>query len=204
MQHSMPPTVPATLVHVRLLTAFLLGLPIGPLPVIPLWLQWAAPVVALAAAMLISIQLDVGARQEKMGERARRASQLMLLVSGIFVVAIAILIGLGFGFEGLALIPLGVSLAVTFAVGSGGTRQLALGCGLAAWLGVSAHLLAAIAIIDFSSESAYGDVIIVLTAIEVIVGMVIAIPGSLLGRALRVGLLGNRQYGRGRIDGRWG
>jgi hypothetical protein len=195
MQHSMPPTVPTvptTLVHVRLLTAFLLGLPIGPLPVIPLWLQWTAPVVALAAAMLISIQLDAGARQEKMGERARRASQLVLLVSGIFVAAIAILIGLGFGFEGLALIPLGVSLAVTFAVGSGGTRRLALGCGLAAWLGVSVHLLAAIAIIDFSSESVYGDVIIVLTVIEVIVGMVIAIPGSLLGRELRVRLLGER------------
>jgi hypothetical protein len=158
-----------------------------------LWLQWTAPVVALAAAMLISIQLDAGARQEKTGERARRASQLVLLMSGIFVAAIAILIGLGFGFEGLALIPLGVSLAVTFAVGSGGTRKLALGCGLAAWLGVSVHLLAAVAIIDFSSESVYGGVIIVLTAIEVIVGMVIAIPGALLGRALRVRLLGIRQ-----------
>jgi len=171
----------------------LLGLPIGPFPVIPLWLEWTAPVVALATAMLISIQLDAGARQEKTGERARRASQLMLLVSGIFVAAIAILIGLGFGFEGLALIPLGVSLAVTFAVGSGGTRRLALGCGLAAWLGVSVHLLAAVAIIDFSSESVYGDVIIVLTVIEVIVGMVIAIPGALLGRVLRVRLLGIRQ-----------
>jgi hypothetical protein len=196
MQHSTPPTVPTvppTLVHVHLLSAFLLGLPIGPFPVIPLWLQWTAPVVALAAAMLISIQLDAVARQEKMGERARRASQLVLLVSGIFVAAIAILIGLGFGFEGLALIPLGVSLAVTFAVGSGGTRKLALGCGLAAWLGVSVHLLAAVAIIDFSSESVYGGVIIVLTAIEVIVGMVIAIPGALLGRVLRVRLLGIRQ-----------
>jgi hypothetical protein len=192
MQHSTPPTVPATVVHVRLLAAFLLGLPIGPLPVIPLWLQWTAPLVALVAAMLISIQLDAGARQDATGERARRASQVVLLVSGIFVAAIAILIGLGFGFEGLALIPLGVSLAVTFAVGSGGTRQLALGCGLAAWLGVSVHLLAAIAIIDFSSESAYWGVIFVLTAIEVIVGMVIAIPGSLLGRALRVWLLGKR------------
>lgn len=73
---------------------------------------------------------------------------------------------------------MGVSLAVTFTVGSGQTLQWAPGCGLAAWLGV------------IFSDGALGNIIIVLTAIEVIVGMVIAIPGALLGRSLRVWLLG--------------
>ncbi len=57
-------------------------------------------------------------------------------------------------------------------------------------LGVSIHLLAGIAIFATSSESVLGNIIIALTAIEVMVGMVIAIPGALLGISLRVWLLG--------------
>jgi hypothetical protein len=189
MQRTTPPAILVTPVRSRLLVAFLLGLPIGPLPFILPWLQWVVPVVWLAAALLVSIQLDPVVRQRTIDERAGRASLLMLLALGIIVAAMAILIGVGLGIAGLALIPLGVSLAITFIVDDGGTVQLALGCGLAAWFGVCIHLLVGIAIIATSSEGAFG-VILMLTAIEMIVGMVIAIPGALLGRFLRGLLLG--------------
>ena len=190
MEYTTPPAISATPVPWRLFAAFLLGLPIGPYPIIPAWLQWIAPVITLAVAMLISIQLDPFVRKKKTGELALRASWLALVVMGIIVVAMAVLIGVGSGIAGLALIPLGVSLAVTFSVGSSQTLHWALGCGLAAWFGVSIHLLAGIAIFATSSESALGNIIIALTAIEVMVGMVIAIPGALLGISLRVWLLG--------------
>ena len=194
MQRTTPPAIPATPVRLRLLAAFLLGLPIGPLPFILPWVQWAAPVVVLAAVMLISIQLDTVVRQRKTDERAGRALLLVLLVLGIIVVTMAILFGVGSGFAGLALIPLGVSLAVTFAIGSGGTLQLTLGCGMAAWSGVSIHLLAGVAFIAMFSDGASGGIIMVLTAIEVIVGMVIAMPGALLGKFLRGWVLGGECY----------
>jgi hypothetical protein len=153
------------------------------------WLQWVLPVVWLAAVLLISIRRDPVVRQGTIDGRAGRASLLMLLVLGIMVAAMGILFGVGSGVAGLALIPLGVSLAVTFAVGSGGRLPMALGCGLAAWLGVCMHLLVGIAIIAASREGALG-IIMMLTAIEMVVGMVIAIPGALLGRFLRRWLLG--------------
>ena len=189
MQRTTPQVISVPPVRSRLLVAFLLGLPIGPLPFMFPWLQWVMPVVWLAAVLLISIQRDPVVRQGMTDERARRASLLMLLVLGIMVTAMGILFGVGSGIAGLALIPLGVSLAVTFAVGSGGKLPLALGCGLAAWLGVCMHLLVGIAIIAVSCEGALG-IIIMLTAIEMIVGMVIAIPGALLGKFLRRWLLG--------------
>jgi len=61
-------------------------------------------------------------------------------------------------------------------------------------LRVSIHLLAGIAIFATSSESALGNIIIALTAIEVMVGMVIAIPGALLGISLRVWLFRKAFY----------
>jgi len=189
MQRTTPLATSVAPVRLRLLVAFLLGLPIGPLPFMMPWLQWVLPVLWLAAVLLISIQRDPVVRQGMTDERARRASMLMLLVLGIMVAAMGFLFGVGSGIAGLALIPLGVSVAVTFAVGSGGRLPLALGCGLAAWLGVCVHLLVGIAIIAASCEGAFG-IIMMLTAIEMMVGMVIAIPGALLGKVLRRGLLG--------------
>ena len=66
---------------------------------------------------------------------------------------------------------------------------MSLWCGLAAWLGVCIHLLVGIAIIAASREGTFG-IIMMLTAIEMIVGMVIAIPGALLGKFLWGWLLG--------------
>jgi hypothetical protein len=189
MQRTTPPAISVAPVRLRLLVAFLLGLPIGPLPFLLPWLLWVMPVMWLAAVLLISIQRDPVVRQGMTDERARRASLLMLLILGMIVATMAILFGVGSGIAGLALIPLGVSLIVTFAVGSGGRLLMALGCGLAAWLGVCIHLLVGIAIIAASREGTFG-IIMMLTGIEMIVGMVIAIPGALLGKFLRRWLLG--------------
>ncbi len=178
-------------VSLRLLIAFLLGLPLGPDPTFPEWLQWTIPVVVLVFAMLLSIQLDPNVRRGVITpERAVRASLFVLLLTMLMVAVMALLISAGSGFVGLALIPLGISLVATFTVGSSGMWWLALAYGLIAWLGASVHLLLGISLLSTTPVNTFGDIIFVLTLVEVIVGMVIAIPGALLGRLMHILLLG--------------
>jgi len=192
----LPITVASTpsSVPFRLLLAFLLGLPLGPLPFAPDWIQWFAPITVLVVALLLSIQLDPLVRSGTItAEHAVHISLLSLFLIGVVVGTMAILLALGTGFIGLTLIPLGVSLFATFAVGS--TRNLwwqSISYGLTAWLGVTVHLLIGIFVISTLPGNTSGYIVFVLTLIEVIVGMVIAIPGAFLGRVLRIGLLGDR------------
>src|SRR5712692_8153353 len=83
-------------VSLRLLIAFLLGLPLGPVPTFPEWLQWTMPVVVLIFAMLLSIQLDPNVRQGVITpERAMRASLFVLLLAIVLVAVMALLISAG-------------------------------------------------------------------------------------------------------------
>ena len=181
----------STAVSFRLLLAFLLGLPLGPLPFVPNWMQWFAPITVLVVAVLLSIQLDPLVRSGIITpERAVQISFLPLLLIGVVVATMAILLALGTGFIGLTLIPLDVSLFATFAVSSRSDHwRHAIAYGLAAWLGVTVHLLLGIFVISALPGNTFGDIVFVLTLIEVSVGMVIAIPGAFLGHLLRIGLL---------------
>lgn len=191
MHDSTPLASTSSSVPFRLLLAFLLGLPLGPLPFAPDWIQWFAPITVLVVALLLSIQLDPLVRSGTItAERAVYISLLSLLFIGVVVGTMAILLALGTGFIGLALIPLGISLFATFAVSSSSDRwRHSIGYGLAAWLGATVHLLLGIFVISALPGNTFGYIVFVLTLIEVIVGMVIVIPGAFLGRVLRAGLL---------------
>ena len=191
---TIPALSPASAVPFRLLLAFLLGLPLGPLPFAPNWMQWFAPITVLVVAVLLSIQLDPLVRSGTITpERAVQISFPPLLLIGVVVATMAILLALGTGFIGLTLIPLGVSLFATFAVSGRSDRwRHAIGYGLAAWIGVTVHLLLGIFVISALPGNTFGYIVFILTLIEVGVGLIIAIPGAFLGRMLRVGLLEGR------------
>src|SRR5229473_2739085 len=74
----------------------LIGLPLGPVPTFPEWLQWTIPVVVLIFAMLLSIQLDPNVRRGVITpERAVRASLFVLLLTMLMVAVMALLISAG-------------------------------------------------------------------------------------------------------------
>lgn len=170
-----PPSPRST--GLRLLLAFLIGLLLGPDPFLPGWSQWAVPVGVLTVALLLSIVLDSGIYQSGISS-GRMIIDLvpMLLTGGIILMAVGVFLAQLrhplFIFVVLAVFPFFVGLLGTFIVGSTGTRSLALGTGLAAWLG--SGLL-------FSIPGSSG-----FPLFWVIPCFGIAALGGLAGRALRV------------------
>jgi len=133
------PTSPRS-TGLRLFLAFLIGLLLGPNPFLPGWSQWAVPVGVLTVALLLSIVLDSGVRYSGIPTERMIIDLLpMLLTAGIILMTVGVLLGQFrhplLIFVILAVFPFFVGLLGTFIVGSNGTWTLALGTGLAAWLG---------------------------------------------------------------------
>lgn len=194
-----------------LLIAFLLGLPIGFVATFTeqavnaprIYGLWELPVALLIVAMLASIVLDPNVRQGRVGLlRAIIGIVVVLLLSAIVIAGEVVLLNTlqnpetnpNLNYINLVVLPLLVPLAVAFALGGNDGWLLALGTGLLAWLGAGLHF-AIVAIIDYivyeqHTPGGDGGIALPLTIAWAGTALLLAIPGGLLGRLLRKGLLG--------------
>ncbi len=190
---------------IRLLIAFILGLPIGLMYFFVssspsrAWWRSSVPVAVLVGAMLLSILLDPAVRQRVITPIRTFLSLLLVLVlAGLFVGGAVILPSVKQALSLLValLIPLAVGLAAVFAVGSSGTWRLALGSALVAWFGSGLHIMivAITGYITYHAVTPGGDAEIglPLTIAYVIIGFGLAAFGGMLGKFLRIHFLGAR------------
>lgn len=195
----------------RLLIAFLLGLPVGFVATFTeqsvhapgIYGLWELPVALLIATMLVSIVLDPNVRQGKVPlVRVIVGIIAILLLSAIVIAGEVVLLKAlqnpdtnpNLNFVNLVVLPLLVPLAVAFALGSNDGWLLALGTGWLAWLGAGLHFVI-IALIDYiiyeqHTPGGDGGIALPLTIAWAGTALLLAAPGSVLGRLLRKGVLG--------------
>jgi hypothetical protein len=194
---------------VRLLVAFTLGLPtslIFPFSIMstPDWWRPEIPLAIVLVAMLSSILSDPRVRERQIAG-VRKGLSLgiaALLVAAVEVLAVlgayqppshitvtSFLVGLLL-YAAVALVPLVVGLVAAFAVGSGGTRRLALGTALASWLGAFVvNLIATLRDVSGPLTDVQSFELPVAVA-GMILGFGIAALGGVLGWLLHRRLLG--------------
>jgi hypothetical protein len=197
MQNPANPSVSIPSIFVRLLIALILGLLPGLTafynPSLPSlrWLIWL-PVIVLPVAMLLSIVFDPRVRQATITPgRAANAMLKVLLVIGAPILLV-LLLGAFVPTLGplvAVLVPLEVSLVAAFVVGSANVG-LAIGCGLAAWLGAAILFLPSVYQQTTEPGNDFGSLVLGIVAVGVIIGFGVAALGSLLGRFLRRWALG--------------
>jgi hypothetical protein len=197
MQNPAAPTVSIPSILLRLLIALILGLLVGLTiyinPSSPS-LQWLmlVPIAVFLVAMLLSIVFDPRVRHGTITPICTAiailrtllvigAPILIILVLGIFVSS--------FGPIVVVVAPLEVSLIAAFTVGSE-TLLLAIGCGLAAWLGVGILLLISAYINSKAPGNDFGSLILSLIVVGVVIGFGFAALGGFLGRLVRRWALG--------------
>jgi hypothetical protein len=151
------------------------------------------PVAVFLVAMLLSIVFDPRVRHGTITPRRTAiailrtllvigAPILIILVLGIFVSSFGPIVV-------VVVAPLEVSLIAAFTVGSE-TLLLAIGCGLAAWLGVGILLLISAYINSKAPGNDFGSLILSLIVVGVVIGFGFAALGGFLGRLVRRWALG--------------
>jgi hypothetical protein len=190
-------------IAIRLLLAFLLGLPVGlmyffvgPPPNFASW-RYGLPIAILLAAMLLSILLDPTVRNGAITPKIIVVIGILLLLLAVTIVGSVVIpleALLNFATAIAILMPFFVGLAAAFTVGSSGGWRLALGSALTAWLGAGIHIviIAILGYFAYEQTTPGGDAGIGLpfTIIGVIIGFALAAIGGLLGWYLHSWILG--------------
>lgn len=196
MQNPATPSVSISSIFIRLLIAFILGLLAGLSafinPTYPSlqWLMWL-PVAAFPVAMLLSIVFDPRVRQGVITlRRSAMAILWILLVIGAPLLIIFVLdIFVSSLWPIVVVVPLEVSLVASFVAGSESVG-LAIGCGLAAWLGMGILLMLSAYLNSKQPGNDFGSLVLGLVTVGILVGFGFAALGGLLGRLVRRWALG--------------
>ncbi len=197
MQNPVTPSVSTSSIFKRLLIAFTLGLLVGLSafinPSSPS-LQWLMllPVAAFLVAMLLSILFDPRVRQGVITPRRTVIAILRILL--VLGAPFLVIFGLGIFVSSLGpivvvVVPLEVSLVASFVAGSESVG-LAIGCGLAAWLGMGILLMLSAFLNSKQPGNDFGSLVLGLVTIGILIGFGFAALGGLLGRLVRRWALG--------------
>lgn len=212
MQDSMAEAAHPLTTPQRLLIAFLIGLPttfmfaFNSLPT-PVWWNPLIPILVLLVAMVLGVLLDTNVRQGKI-DAARVRSSALSAALVVIAAAIAEWVLGRFGllvFLGLAVVPLTVGTVAAFTVG-GNTYEygrLPMWCALMAWVGAMIPNIIATyfdlqayaktpAFLAILKKTPTASVTTILwgSIFLLVIGLVIAVLGSGLGRWLHQRLLG--------------
>jgi hypothetical protein len=197
MQNPATPSVSISSIFIRLLIAFILGLLAGLSafinPTYPSlqWLMWL-PVAAFPVAMLLSIVFDPRVRQGVI--TLRRSAMAILWILLVIGAPLLIIFILGIFVSSLwpivvVVVPLEVSLVASFVAGSKSV-ELAIGCGLAAWLGMGILLMLSAYLNSKQPGNDFGSLVLGLVTVGILIGFGFAALGGLLGRLVRRWALG--------------